>query len=102
MAFKKITGDKQLITLEMGRPLFESNIEIRKTSEMVKYFANEGKTFLEGDTSPINPHNFSFTRFESVGVVGIIKPWNYPLLLPFWAIALHLLLATQLFLNPLT
>ena len=35
---------KTLITMEMGRPLFESNIEVHKTSEMVKYFANEGKT----------------------------------------------------------
>jgi acyl-CoA reductase-like NAD-dependent aldehyde dehydrogenase len=26
-----------------------------------------------------------------VGVVGIIKPWNYPLLLPFWAVAPALL-----------
>lgn len=48
-----------LITMEMGRPLFESNIEVHKTSEMVKYFANEGKTFLEGDAIPINPYNFS-------------------------------------------
>jgi acyl-CoA reductase-like NAD-dependent aldehyde dehydrogenase len=78
---------KNLITIEMGRPLFESNIEVHKTSEMVKYFANEGKIFLEGDAIPINPYSFSFTRFEPVGVVGIIKPWNYPLLLPFWAIA---------------
>jgi len=76
-----------LITIEMGRPLFESNIEVLKASEMVNYFANEGRTFLEGETIPINTSNFSFTRFEPVGVVGIIKPWNYPLLLPFWAIA---------------
>jgi len=54
----------------MGRPLFESSIEVRKTSEMVKYFANEGKTFLEGDAIPINSHNFSFTRFEPSGWWG--------------------------------
>lgn len=89
-----------LITMEMGRPLFESNIEVRKTSEMVKYFANEGKTFLEGDEIPINPHNFSFTRFEPVGVVGIIKPWNYPLLLPFWAIAPALIAGNTVVFKP--
>ncbi len=91
---------KNLITLEMGRPLFESNIEVHKTSEMVKYFANEGKTFLEGDAIPINPYNFSFTRFEPVGVVGIIKPWNYPLLLPFWAIAPALIAGNTIVLKP--
>jgi acyl-CoA reductase-like NAD-dependent aldehyde dehydrogenase len=89
-----------LITMEMGRPLFESNIEVRKTSEMVKYFANEGKTFLEGDAIPINSHNFSFTRFEPVGVVGIIKPWNYPLLLPLWAIAPALIAGNTVVFKP--
>lgn len=86
---------KTLITIEMGRPLFESEIEVIETSDMIKYFANEGKTYLEGDAIPINPEIFpnkiSFTRFEPIGVVGIIKPWNYPLELPFWAIAPALL-----------
>jgi acyl-CoA reductase-like NAD-dependent aldehyde dehydrogenase len=91
---------KNLITLEMGRPLFESNIEVHKTSEMVKYFANEGKTYLEGDAIPINPNNFSFTRYEPVGVVGIIKPWNYPLLLPFWAIAPALIAGNTVVFKP--
>lgn len=97
----KISHDlKTLITLEMGRPLFESNIEVRKSSEMVKYFANEGKTFLEVDAIPINSHNFSFTRFEPIGVVGIIKPWNYPLLLPFWAIAPALIAGNTVVFKP--
>jgi acyl-CoA reductase-like NAD-dependent aldehyde dehydrogenase len=91
---------KNLITMEMGRPLFESNIEVHKTSEMVKYFANEGKTFLEGDAIPINPYNFSFTRFEPIGVVGIIKPWNYPLLLPLWAIAPALIAGNTVVFKP--
>ncbi len=91
---------KKLITMEMGRPLFESNIEVQITSEMVKYFANEGKKFLEGDEIPINPDNFSFTRYEPVGVVGIIKPWNYPLLLPFWAIAPALIAGNTVVLKP--
>ncbi|MDD5472881.1 MAG: aldehyde dehydrogenase family protein [Candidatus Methanoperedens sp.] len=91
---------KTLITLEMGRPLFESEIEVLKTSEMVKYFANEGKTFLEGDAIPISPDTFSFTRLEPVGVVGVIKPWNYPLLLPFWAIAPALIAGNTVVLKP--
>jgi betaine-aldehyde dehydrogenase len=91
---------KTLITMEMGRPLFESGIEVLKTSEMVKYFANEGKTYLEGDAIPVSQNEISFTRFEPVGVVGIIKPWNYPLLLPFWAIAPALLAGNTVVLKP--
>ncbi|HEY9247470.1 MAG TPA: aldehyde dehydrogenase family protein [Candidatus Methanoperedens sp.] len=91
---------KTLITMEMGRPLFESDIEVRKTSEMIKYFANEGIKYLEGEAIPISQDKFSFTRFEPVGVVGIIKPWNYPLLLPFWAIAPAILAGNTVVLKP--
>ncbi|VVB89023.1 Lactaldehyde dehydrogenase [uncultured archaeon] len=91
---------KTLITTEMGRPLFESDIELLLTYEMVKYFANEGKKYLEGDAIPIKSDTFSFTRYEPVGVVGIIKPWNYPLLLPFWAIAPALLAGNTAVLKP--
>ncbi len=91
---------KTLITMEMGRPLFESEIEVLLTYEIVKYFANEGKKYLEGEAIPINPDTFSFTRYEPVGVVGIIKPWNYPLLLPFWAIAPALLAGNTAVLKP--
>lgn len=91
---------KNLITMEMGRPLSESNTEVSKTSEMVKYYTNEGKTYLEGDAIPINTYNFSFTRFEPVGVVGVIKPWNYPLLLPFWAIAPALIAGNAVVFKP--
>ncbi len=97
---KKSHELKTLITMEMGRPLFESDIEVLKTSEMVKYFANEGKTYIEGDAIPISPDRFSFTRYEPVGVVGIIKPWNYPLLLPFWAIAPALIAGNTVVLKP--
>jgi len=59
------------------------------------------KIFIRiGDEIPINHNNFSFTRFEPVGVVGIIKPWNYPLLLPFWAIAPALIAGNTVVFKP--
>ena len=95
---------KALITKEMGRPLAESDIEVLETSDMVKYFANEGKTYLGGDAIPINPelfpNKFSFTKSEPIGVIGIIKPWNYPLELPFWSIAPALLAGNTVILKP--
>jgi acyl-CoA reductase-like NAD-dependent aldehyde dehydrogenase len=94
----------QLITQEMGRPVFESAIEVNETCDMIRYFANEGKAYLEGEAIPINhvlfPNKFSFTKFEPIGVVGIIKPWNYPLELPFWAVAPALLAGNTVVLKP--
>lgn len=98
-------GDlKRLITLEMGKPQFESEIETYETADMIDFFAEEGKAYLTGETLPINssvfPNKFSFTIEESVGVVGIIKPWNYPLELPFWSIAPALLAGNTIIFKP--
>jgi len=50
--------------MEMGRPLFESNIEVRKTSEMVKYFANEGK------------HSWKGMRFQLILITSALPDLN--------------------------
>lgn len=95
---------KELITTEMGRPLPESDIEVIETSDMINYFANEGKTYLEGESIPINPdifpNKFSYTIYEPIGVIGIIKPWNYPLELPFWSLAPALLAGNTIVFKP--
>lgn len=43
---------------------------------------------IEGSTMPAEkPGMFNYTRYEPLGVVGIITPWNSPLLLATWKIA---------------
>lgn len=96
---KKMAGEimknsqeiSQLITTEVGRPLFESGFEVSHTASIVNEIAEKGKVYLEGEAIPINDiflkNKFSFTVFEPIGVVGVIKPWNMPLALPFWTIA---------------
>lgn len=95
---------KELITLEMGRPIAESEIEVYETADMLNYFAEEGKAFLSGEAPPVNsslfPGKLSLTRREALGVVGIIKPWNYPLELPFWSIGAALLAGNSVVLKP--
>ena len=95
---------KELITTEMGRPIFESEIEVYETADMINFFAEEGKAFLSGETYPINnsmfPDKMSFSVREPLGVVGVIKPWNYPLELPMWAIAPALLTGNTVVFKP--
>ena len=71
---------------------------------IINFFAEEGKSYLAGETLPINstifPNKFSFTIKEPVGVIGVIKPWNYPLELPFWAIAPALLSGNTIVFKP--
>jgi aldehyde dehydrogenase (NAD+) len=46
--------------------------------------AGEGRRMF-GDTVPSElPSRLAFTRREPVGVVGIVTPWNLPMLMPAW------------------
>jgi aldehyde dehydrogenase (NAD+) len=43
---------------------------------------------IEGAVLPIDkPHTFNYTRYEPLGVVAAIVPWNSPLLLVAWKLA---------------
>lgn len=81
---------KTLIMTEMGKRLPEADIEVIETSDMLAFFVKRGPELLEPRPLELNqelwPTKKSFVLFEPIGVVGVIKPWNYPLELPIWAI----------------
>ncbi|RZF33347.1 hypothetical protein LSTR_LSTR007692 [Laodelphax striatellus] len=58
--------------------------------ETWRYFAGWADK-LQGSTIPITharpSRNLSFTRKEPIGVVGLIVPWNYPLMMLSWKMA---------------
>jgi len=85
-AEKSNTPLKQLITTEMGKPLAEADIEVFETADMLEFFATQGPALLEARPVQINtnlwPTKRSYVAVEPLGVVGVIKPWNYPFELP--------------------
>ncbi|XP_037960000.1 cytosolic 10-formyltetrahydrofolate dehydrogenase [Teleopsis dalmanni] len=46
---------------------------------------------IQGNTIPVNPARpnnvLTFTKKEPIGVVGLITPWNYPLMMLSWKMA---------------
>ena len=68
----------QLLTLEQGKPLSESRVEVEYAASFFSWFAEEGRR-LYGDIIP--PHRedtrILVTR-NPLGVVGGITPWNFP------------------------
>ena len=68
----------ELLTLEAGKPLWESRLEIEGTARYFEYYGNQGET-MEGRSIPLGKGYFDFTVYEPVGVSGQIIPWNYPL-----------------------
>jgi betaine-aldehyde dehydrogenase len=77
----------RLETLNTGKTLAESLWDMDDIAGIFRYYGgladkNDGETIA----SP-NPASHSHLRKEPIGVVGMICPWNYPLLQAAWKIA---------------
>jgi phenylacetaldehyde dehydrogenase len=75
----------QLITLECGKPIRLARTEVEGAVSALSYFGTwarkiEGTTVNAPSAYPGRP-SFAYTRKEPVGIVGVIVPWNYPLLI---------------------
>lgn len=76
-----------LLAREEGKTLAEGIGEAARAGQIFDFFAGECLR-LTGETVPsVRPGiEVSMTR-ESVGVVAIITPWNFPIAIPAWKIA---------------
>ncbi|MEX3011862.1 aldehyde dehydrogenase family protein [Hoeflea sp. TYP-13] len=66
-----------VLTLEAGKPLWESRIEIEGAARYFEYYGNQAET-VEGRSIPLGAGYFDFTTYEPRGVSAQIIPWNYP------------------------
>ncbi len=77
----------RLESMNQGKPIFESQkIEVPFVASLFRYYAGWADK-LEGETIPVVPGFLNYTLREPVGVVGMIIPWNFPLLLTVWKLA---------------
>ncbi len=70
-----------LITLEMGKPIREAEYEINKTITAFDYYTQNAETFLTPQIIASNASK-SYVRFDPLGVIFSIMPWNFP----FWQV----------------
>ncbi|MEM9395774.1 MAG: aldehyde dehydrogenase family protein [Pseudomonadota bacterium] len=66
------------LTLEQGKPLWESEIEIEGAALYFEYYGNQAST-IEGRSVPLGDGYLDWTEHEPYGVSAQIIPWNYPL-----------------------
>ena len=64
-------------TLEMGKSIKESRSEVEKCAWVVEYYADNGKIFTSEEVVNTDARK-SIIRFEPIGVIGSIMPWNFP------------------------
>src|SRR6266446_4359751 len=81
---KHIDELAELETIDNGKPIFESRyVDMPMVIDVLRYYAGWA-TKIHGETVNTLETAFSYTLREPVGVVGMIVPWNFPLLLASW------------------
>ena len=71
----------EVMTLEMGKPIIQSNSEVDKCAWVCDYFADNAEKFLQDEIIPTDASK-SFVAFKPLGVVLAVMPWNFP----FWQV----------------
>jgi acyl-CoA reductase-like NAD-dependent aldehyde dehydrogenase len=64
-------------TNEMGKAIKEARAEIDKCVWAIEYFADNGKNFIHDESFNTDARK-SIIKFEALGVIGSIMPWNFP------------------------
>ena len=88
------------MTREMGKVLAETRGDVQEAVDMTYYMAGEGRR-LFGQTTPSElPNKFAMSVRQSIGVCGMITPWNFPMAIPSWKMMPALVCGNTVVLKP--
>ena len=68
----------QLMTLEQGKPLFETRGEVLYGASYVEWYAEEGKRAYGKIFAAPSSDKRALSIQQPIGVVAAITPWNFP------------------------
>lgn len=90
----------EAMTLEMGKVIAECRVEVQRTVDVMRFFAQAPK-LQGGATFPLgSARESAFTLRLPLGVVGLITPWNFPLVIPAWKLCAALTFGNAVVLKP--
>ncbi|CAN5132020.1 NADP-dependent succinic semialdehyde dehydrogenase [soil metagenome] len=71
-----------MLTTEMGKTLAQARSEALKSAKTMRFYADHADEFLTGreieNPGAMNASS-AYTRYEPIGVVLAVMPWNYPI-----------------------
>ena len=89
----------QLESRNVGKPITGARGEITGVSLVFDYYAGAANK-IYGQTIPVSKPGLDMTLREPIGVVGLIVPWNFPLLMASWKVAPALAAGNTAILKP--
>lgn len=91
----------RIIALESGKQINEARADVIEAFHMAQYAFAKG---FEGERGKVFadeiPEKFCYETLEPKGVVVSITPWNFPMAIPMWLIALPLVYGNVVILKP--
>ncbi len=74
---KNKTHHAGIITAEMGKPISQSAAEIEKCAWVSRYYAEKAEEFL-APAGMESAAGKSYVRFDPLGTIFAVMPWNFP------------------------
>ena len=74
---QNIEEHAQMISLEIGKPIVESRMEVEKCVWVLQYFADNAEEFLNNETIKTG-YSESYVQYDPLGVILGVMPWNFP------------------------
>ncbi|MEW6731038.1 MAG: aldehyde dehydrogenase family protein [Acidobacteriota bacterium] len=100
LMMKYVEEFAELETLDCGKPINETRkIDVPLSADCFRYFAGAASK-IQGETIPVRGNFFNYTLREPLGVVALITPWNFPLLLATRKVAPALAAGNAIILKP--
>jgi aminobutyraldehyde dehydrogenase len=77
----------RLESANTGKPLAVSRDDIASTIDTFRFFAGAARSITSQAAGDYTENHLSIIIREPLGVVGVVTPWNYPLLMAAWKLA---------------
>jgi acyl-CoA reductase-like NAD-dependent aldehyde dehydrogenase len=87
-------------TMDMGKPIqYSRAVDVKGAAHCIRWYG-EAIDKVYGEIAPTPETALALITQEPVGVVGLIVPWNYPMLMAAWKIAPALATGNSVILKP--
>ncbi|KAE9011372.1 Betaine aldehyde dehydrogenase [Phytophthora fragariae] len=96
---KRIPEFAEKESLQTGRPIREMRAQLTRIPEWFEYFAALART-SEGSVPPFSGPYVNYVQRLPLGTVGLITPWNHPLLIAVKKLAPALAAGNSVVLKP--